>query len=260
MTESKFERWLMQVRPAFLAVVLKKIFRVKRRIVVTPAGKMLIDPVSVLGTSLADKEGFESDMRATLDKFLPMQGTFLDIGANEGFFTLYASLRAEKVIAVEPQKRAVACVEQNIRLNEIRNVEIHQIALGKSDELRQFHLANDTNTGSSGFVRMVNYKVPSIEMQVTTLDLVMAKLNWPSIDLAKIDIEGAEYELLLGASETLRKGTIKRIAIELHPKQLEMQGYSADQVIKLLSDNNYHSLQGAPTLVYELGNAASKFN
>jgi FkbM family methyltransferase len=258
MSASNLERWLMNVRPAFLAVVLKKIFKVKRRIYETPAGKMWIDPVSVLGLALSDSNGFESEMRATVDAMLPKNGVFLDIGANEGFFTLYASRQAAQVVAVEPQKRAVNCIRKNIDLNGMINVRIYDVALGRMEESRDFHLANDTNTGSSGFVKMVRYDVPVEKVKVMTLDNLMEQLDWPVIDLAKVDIEGAEYELLLGASETLKKGFIKSIAIELHPKQLSSQGYSSELVINILKENAYHIIEGAPTLVYALDSRNSE--
>ncbi len=247
---SLFHRSLMRVRPAFVAVALKKIFRIRRVVAQTPSGKMLIDPVSVFGQAVQASEGFERDMLQTLDAYISDGGVFLDIGANEGFFSVHASQRAGSVIAVEPQKRAVECIRNNLALNAIGNVQIYEQALGKAEELRDFHFANDTNTGSSGFVSMVRYRTPSQKVPVSTLDALMETLAWPVIDLAKIDIEGAEYELLLGATETLKRGLIKHIAIELHPKQLSMQGYCSEQVLKLLADNAYHKLDGAPTLVY----------
>lgn len=245
-----FYRSLMRIRPAFIAVTIKKIFHIKRALIQTPAGKMLVDPVSVFGQAVLDWQGYEHEMLETLDIYLPQNGVFLDIGANEGFFTLYASRRAREVIAIEPQKRAAECIRNNLHLNAINNANIHEFALGKTEELRDFHLANDTNTGSSGFVNMVRYNIPVEKIEVKTLDALMEKLGWPSIDLAKIDIEGAEYELLLGATKTLSKGLIKNIAIELHPKQLSMQGYSSEHVLNLLGDNAYHLDKRAPTLVY----------
>ncbi len=245
-----FHRSLMRIRPAFIAVAIKKIFNIKRALIETPAGKMLIDPVSVFGQAVFDSQGYEHEMLETLDSHLPKNGIFLDIGANEGFFTLYASKRAREVIAIEPQKRAADCIRNNLKLNGITNANIHEFALGKTEELRDFHLANDTNTGSSGFVNMVRYNIPVEKIEVKTLDALMERLGWPSIDLAKVDIEGAEYELLLGAAQTLRKGLIKNIAIELHPKQLSMQGYSSEHVLNLLRDNAYHIDRSAPTLVY----------
>lgn len=247
-----FYRSLMRIRPAFVAVAIKKIFRIKRALLQTPAGTMLVDPVSVFGQAVADSQGYEHEMLETLDSYLQKDGVFLDIGANEGFFTLYASRIARKVIAVEPQKRAAECIRNNLKLNAITNASIHEFALGKTAELRDFHLANDTNTGSSGFVNMVRYNIPVEKIEVKTLDALMEQLGWPHIDLAKIDIEGAEYELLLGASKTLSMGLIKNMAIELHPKQLSLQGYSSELVLNLLKDKAYHRVTGAPTLVYAL--------
>jgi FkbM family methyltransferase len=254
-----FYRSLMRIRPAFIAVTIKKLLHIKRALIETPAGKMLIDPVSVFGQAVLDPQGYEHEMLETLDSYLPRNGIFLDIGANEGFFTLYASQHAREVIAIEPQKRAAECIRNNLKINDITNANIHEFALGKTEELRDFHLANDTNTGSSGFVNMVRYNIPVAKIEVKTLDALMEKLGWPSIDLAKIDIEGAEYELLLGATKTLSKGLIKNIAIELHPKQLSMQGYSSEHVVKLLIDNAYHIDKRAPTLVYsrDMGQACS---
>jgi FkbM family methyltransferase len=73
-------------------------------------------------------------MRLTIEEYLPAEGVFLDLGANEGYFTVIAARRcgpSGHVIAIEPQPRLLPILEENIRLNELNknNVRLLNVAV-----------------------------------------------------------------------------------------------------------------------------------
>ena len=82
---------LLRMRPAFLASFLKKILRVRRHVIQSNGCKFYIDPISNFGYRILSEKGYEPDMVYSLNKILDKGDTFLDIGGNEGFFSILAS-------------------------------------------------------------------------------------------------------------------------------------------------------------------------
>jgi hypothetical protein len=120
---------------------------------------------------------------------LPEQlGCVVDLGANRGIFALQAAVIAKQVIAVEALDKYGRLFAHNLALNHRDNVEWIQAMVG-----------------SEALVSMESH---------VTLDLaqVLSRATVP-IDLLKIDIEGSEFGLDLGAA-----ADVKRIAMELHPR------------------------------------------
>ncbi len=134
---------------------------------------------------------------------------FFDIGANVGFYTLLASRivgRNGLVIAVEPMIRNVIYLQKHLSLNKIKNVRILAAACSKDNSTAPFslgmnpslgHLADD-RTPAAGFLSDPG---ATIVPALTVDSIVLAGMVKP--DAIKIDVEGAELEVLAGAQRTL---------------------------------------------------------
>jgi hypothetical protein len=74
---------------------------------------------------------------------------------------------------------------------------------------------------------------------------VLDSLHGRPVDLLKVDVEGFEHKVLVGAGRHLGT-TIKQLVVELHPAQLATLGSSLERVVKLLRDRGYsaHSVAG----------------
>ena len=57
--------------------------------------------------------------------------------------------------------------------------------------------------------------------------------------MLKIDVEGFEYEVLLGCNDTLKKNKIKKIIIELHPSYLESKGDNEKLIHMFLKEHGF---------------------
>ena len=68
---------------------------------------------------------------------------------------------------------------------------------------------------------------------------MIGSLGLKGCDLMKVDIEGAEYDALVGAGEVLRRGVIRNLAIEVHESTLAQRGLSWQPVHETLLDSNY---------------------
>lgn len=229
----------MRVRPAFLASKLKSIFRIKRRTISTEYGDFLIDPVSNFGNSLRTKKVYEADLTSYFQHILAKGDTMVDVGANEGYYSILASAlvgQQGKVFAIEPQSRLQSILFNNIELNKAYNVTVYQTTISDSVGSVDLNLTPDTNSGSSGILRSTKYKNPTEKVPMKRLSDIVALFNISTIDLLKMDIEGFEFQAVLGDKELFRSNIIKNFALELHPAVIEQHGNNSHEVISFLND------------------------
>lgn len=129
----------------------------------------------------------------------------IDAGANMGLFSVFASLKnVAKVYAFEPQKEAIRILEENISKNKLQEV-IKIEPFGLSDTNAVFFLNYSGDGHSSGSIVMHDDKLGSEQIQCVTIDSWARKNKIERIDFIKADIEGAERNMLMGATETLQK-------------------------------------------------------
>jgi FkbM family methyltransferase len=144
--------------------------------------------------------------------------TVLDIGANIGVFTVWAAteLGAEHIVAVEPDPRPAEQLRANIELNHLRDVAILDAAVGGARRAATLYARGPTamNTLFSRDVYESRFGVAA-NVHVLTLDDVFEQFGIQRCDLLKLDCEGAEYEILYGASpDSLAK--VDHLVAECH--------------------------------------------
>jgi FkbM family methyltransferase len=181
-------------------------------------------------------------MQRTLAVLLGPGKIFVDLGANEGYFTIQGARLTEpdgRVVAVEPQNRLISVLQENIRLNGFKNVTIVHAAISDKRGTSKLHLAPDINSGSTSFYRATRYPVPTQLAKTITLAGLLDEHNVARVDLMKVDIEGAEYEAILGSPEVFEDHRIKAIALELHDAVLARRGKLASQIESFLDKAGY---------------------
>lgn len=137
-----------------------------------------------------------------------------DIGANVGLYTLAAAPRAARVVAFEPLPRNLALLRRHLALNNMTNVEIVEAAVGTTDGT--VHL-------SEGDSPSVAWVTPDGALTVTALSLdewVKGRAD-PAPDVVKIDVEGAEMDVLTGGQRSLTHGPA--IILAVHSPDLASQ-------------------------------------
>lgn len=172
---------------------------------------------------------------------------FFDIGANAGFFSLVAAkLVGErgKVIAFEPLPMNINVIKEQFELNGLTQCICIESAIGSHCRRSKLFLpVNEKSEGKYSEACLVNgdiSELESYEVDVITLDYFTHKYNiFP--DLIKIDVEGAESDVLKGASLLLQSDKAPRIIMELH------EGTSNDVQNQLKSYGyRFFTLQGKP--------------
>src|SRR4051812_12878808 len=128
----------------------------------------------------------------------------LDVGASVGTTTQIAlSAGARRVVAIEPDPLTLECLEKNLSA-EIREKKVLVVPKGVWDRDASLTLHLDPgNVGSASFVRQKSDE--SLQIPVTTIDRILSDLNITKVDLIKVHVEGAEKEVLTGATETIRR-------------------------------------------------------
>lgn len=128
----------------------------------------------------------------------------LDIGANIGHHSIFASTIANSVHAFEPFPPVLKKFKEKIKYNRLNNVVIHDIGLGYMDEIRSFYPPINNNTGTGSFEYNVGAKDP-IHLQIRNADDYLEGIGLSKVDYIKMDIEGFEVEALKGLKRTLEQ-------------------------------------------------------
>src|SRR4051812_19895765 len=139
-----------RIRPASLGSAIAELFGLsKRQTVRTAHGNFFLNPVSNFGYQMISGE-YEPSMRKVLEKYLAPGQVFVDLGANEGFFSIVAAALvgpSGKVIAVEPQSRLQSVIRQNMSLNSCSNVKVIQGVISAASGSVEIHLTPDLRSG-----------------------------------------------------------------------------------------------------------------
>ncbi|MDO8664756.1 MAG: FkbM family methyltransferase [Candidatus Liptonbacteria bacterium] len=151
----------------------------------------------------------------------------IDIGANIGAFSTAAAHRARgaTIFSYEPTPETFSRLQRNIGLNNLKNINTFQLAVGgKARETPLF--VHPKNSGANTIVLHQDnpelFKEDGSVVRVITLEDVFLQNNLSHCDFLKMDCEGAEFEIIAGASDDLLK-KITHIAMEYHRDNKEIK-------------------------------------
>jgi len=187
---------------------------------------------------------FEPSEYRFVERFVKQGMMVLDIGAHNGFYTLLAAKKvgpAGKVIAFEPSPRERARLLVHLRLNGLRDrVLVAPVALGREIKESTFFVVEGRDTGCNSLRRPeVNERTREIGVPVTSLDTFLAQRNIARVDFIKMDVEGAELEVLWGAEDLLATCPRPVVLAELADSRTFPWGYSASAIYDFLVGKDY---------------------
>jgi FkbM family methyltransferase len=183
-------------------------------------------------------------MASAIRGCLPTGGTFWDVGANIGLFSLYASKivgPTGSVLSFEPSPDVLSLLHSNV--DGCKNTAIMDCGIGSADGQAAF--AAHGISSASSFVHEVtalnrhhapDEAIRAVTVPIRRLDTVLENNRPPN--LVKIDIEGFEFEALKGADRLL-VSVRPTLLIEIHPPQLALSGGSEDAVFEYLRERSY---------------------
>lgn len=172
---------------------------------------------------------YEYNLIKWCEQFLTSKGTFVDIGAHMGTYSIILSKYCKEVHAFEAQKSTFDCLTIGVCVNNAFNIKIHNVALGeKDDTLILHHVTPDGGCSSLRPDVSKNMGMSVIHeesVQVKSLDSFGIK----NIDFMKIDVEGYELDVIKGASLTLVENNFPPFIFEAWPDDW----YKADRELLL---------------------------
>lgn len=177
--------------------------------------------------------------------------TFVDIGPNVGYYTLLGSRcvgTSGKVVALEPDPDVLAILRRNIEINRVGNVQLIHGAASESCGRAKLGRARSSSYCTGLYCEDA---VDWIDVPRYSLDALINELGIGAVDLVKLDVEGAELEVIEGMSQLLRVNH-PRLIMELHgplegtetqpaAQKLKQAGYT----VRHISRNH---IVGEPTL------------
>jgi FkbM family methyltransferase len=184
---------------------------------------------------------FEPNEFAFLDRFLKEGMTFIDVGANDGYFTLFGAKRVGRtgqVIAVEPSSRERVNLVRNLKLNGAGNVTVVPAALGAAPGVAELRLASDLHSGHNTLGDFAHEDVVSVRSErvdVDTLDSIAERLELQRVDFIKVDVEGAETRVVKGGRKVLASMR-PLLMLEVNERPLRAQASSTAELFALLRE------------------------
>lgn len=133
--------------------------------------------------------------------------SFIDVGANVGHHSLFASRFAFQVHSFEPWDVARRELELRVLSNQIVNIVVHPVALGSRDEVREYFAPTGANTGTGSFLveHAPSRNKPGGELRVVHGDSYFSSHGISHVGLIKLDVEGWERFVLEGLAGTLAR-------------------------------------------------------
>ena len=194
----------------------------------------------IASSSIAIKKEWESHIR----KFTQVYNTLynikniIDIGANFGYHTLLFSRECSMhVYAFEPQIQNFQLLEDNIKMNNIKNIISYNYACGDENcEIKMPFFDNNCERNMGD----ITPNIDCVNNFSITKSVALDKIIFPSkIDFIKIDVQGWEKKVLLGMQEILK--THKPLLIfEFENFQLLKTNTSCEELFNFIREQNYY--------------------
>ncbi|MCV6608365.1 MAG: FkbM family methyltransferase, partial [Campylobacterales bacterium] len=168
-------------------------------------GRIYLDITESLAVLSRARGFYEWPKQKLIYEFMPEGGVMIDIGANKGDFALIAAKKAGAngtVVAIEPDPLNSMLIRKSIEKNNYNYMKLLTCGVSSFNGILQFFIGKESSHNS--MVQMEKNQ-RSIEIITRTLDSIVDDLNLDRVDLIKIDVEGADVEVLTSALNTLEK-------------------------------------------------------
>jgi len=156
----------------------------------------------------------------------------VDVGANIGYYSVLAARRAGRsgiVHAVEPCAQTLGVLGANLKLNDLKNVVVHPVAASAQREVRNFHVTDSIEM--HGFYA---HPLATTRSKVSVRAVPIDSLVRERVKLYKIDVEGAEIEVLEGMRESMARSPGAGVIVEWNPACMRMANRKPEALVEFL--------------------------
>jgi FkbM family methyltransferase len=186
---------------------------------------------------------FEHAEAEFIQRYLQPGMTVLDIGAHHGFYSVIASRAVHPGGAVhsfEPSPRERVQLQRNLRLNRCENLTLHSNALGAHTGRARLFLVQGNQDGCNSLRQPDGVPATvSVEVEVMPLDDFLKEHGLQNVDFLKLDVEGAEFSVLQGASSLLNSSQRPVILAEVSDLRTKAWDYAAREILVHLEQKGF---------------------
>jgi FkbM family methyltransferase len=217
------------------------------RVEVERGVSLLLDPGDLVAWEILITGVWQPQVWQSISDGLSSGAVLLDVGAHIGYDSLKGSVRvgeSGKVISFEPNPGTLEQLRANIAASHATNVIVEPIACADRDQtLTLYDSTSEGNSGGSS-LSLANADaagrgtLPSYSVRGRPIDDVVRELALSRVDVIKVDVEGAEYLVLRGARETLRRFHPK-LVMEVVPAQLASLNATVEDLVSLMKELGY---------------------
>jgi FkbM family methyltransferase len=194
----------------------------------------------IIGNLLYLQGDYEPEFRRLLEHLDLTGKVCVDVGANIGLHTLTMSRQvgpSGKVVAFEPEQHNHELLRENLRLNEVRNVDARRMAVG--ERMGSVRMAlNPLNYGDHR-VASEGATASAQEVPLTTVDEAVKDIPDGQIRLVKIDVQGYEHNVIEGMRRTVARNPDLVLILEVFPEALQQAGSSASKLVGALVEMGF---------------------
>jgi FkbM family methyltransferase len=249
---AKFFLWLWgkqfrgrKSRPHWLFIEMANIanYRVPFWATLKNGQSMKVAINDVVGQNVIRHGWTEPESVHIISTLVKQGAVFFDVGAHVGQFTLIASQlvgRGGQVHSFEPDPLSFRWLCDNLRKNKLANVFPNNVAVADKTGYRDFFLAKPENIGSNSLAPPRESLGQVLRVSTTSIAEYCSAKRIRQIDFMKIDVEGAETDVLKGGSDFFGREEKPILHIEFNEAQHKALGSSLEGLARVLMDYGYH--------------------
>jgi FkbM family methyltransferase len=203
--------------------------------------EMLALANEVVGRQILYFHNYEPDETTFFRQQIRSEDICFDVGGNVGYFSMLMGQCAARgqVHVFEPIPLNAALIRTSAELNAFSNLTINTVAVGSEKGASKFSVSVDSAYSS---MRATGRRTEerSINVPIVSLDDYIAEHGIPRVDILKVDVEGAEGLVILGANRMLQgAGRPRIVLLELFDENLKPFGTDVGTIVKKMSDMVY---------------------
>jgi FkbM family methyltransferase len=188
-----------------------------------------------IGEGIAETKQYEPHVTSFLKQNLKEGSTFVDVGANIGYFTLVAATQlgsSGRTIAIECSPKNCELIYLSLHRNGLDRVLVYPFAISDAEKLMSF-----SSGFSNGFVGELEVDEEAVIVPAVTLDFLLR--NEARVDMIKMDVEGSEAKAWRGMRQVVEKHH-PVILMEFFPALLERNsGTRGDELLSEIFSLGY---------------------
>jgi FkbM family methyltransferase len=192
-------------------------------------------------------------------KVVSKGSTVFDVGANIGIYSLLASKRTGAdghVYSFEPSDWAFQRLNENISMNEFKNISVFKVGVSDKKGTASFHVCEDDAYNSIGSTPMQEVKSVK-QIDICSIDDICTANNIKRIDIIKIDTEGADLLVLQGARGMLNSADPPIVFCEYNKNITSGYAYSLEDYRNYISGIGYKAFEFKNNMLVEFDPAQS---